>query len=338
MDTNLGSHSYVKLKNIKFHYVECGNKQAPLIFLLHGFPDCWFSWQYQLPELSKYYHCIAVDLKGFGESDKPINKNLYSINTIIEELEEFITIILIKKYANNTKNKSIILIGHDLGAILSWYLIYNKNINISKFISISSIHPNEYITNLINTTGNIFNIKWLYITQLPYIIESDIIYNDLNIIDLIYKHYNNNINIITAYKYCFKRFNDWIGPLNYFRNIPYIKINNNIHTNNTNINTDELTHQIYINTLFIVGNKDPFIQLDSIIKSTNYCGYKFLIKIIDNAEHFPHQQYPKECNDIIFNFHITGVRDSSVANLMWEAEKGDKDKVVRYYLSAIQSE
>ncbi|XP_018331070.1 epoxide hydrolase 4-like isoform X2 [Agrilus planipennis] len=72
VESSFGIHNYVKVRGTKFHYVESGSSQSPFLLLLHGFPDCWLSWRYQIPELSKYFRVVAVDLKGFGDSDKPV--------------------------------------------------------------------------------------------------------------------------------------------------------------------------------------------------------------------------------------------------------------------------
>ncbi len=53
---------------IKWHYVEAGEGE-PIVFL-HGIPDSWFQWYHQMADLSSEFRCIAVDLKGYGQSSK----------------------------------------------------------------------------------------------------------------------------------------------------------------------------------------------------------------------------------------------------------------------------
>ena len=61
---------------IKLHYVEAGD--GPPVVLLHGFPEFWYSWRHQLPVLaSAGYRAIAIDLPGFGRSDKPRDVEAY---------------------------------------------------------------------------------------------------------------------------------------------------------------------------------------------------------------------------------------------------------------------
>jgi pimeloyl-ACP methyl ester carboxylesterase len=51
---------------INWHYVECGAGE-PIVFL-HGIPDSWFQWHHQMAALCATHRCIAVDLKGYGQS------------------------------------------------------------------------------------------------------------------------------------------------------------------------------------------------------------------------------------------------------------------------------
>ena len=76
-----------------------------------------------------------MDLKGFGDSDKPLNKSSYKIEILIDELKQFI-------FALGVKSCSII--GHDLGGLLGWYMTAIHEDIVCKFITISSPHPNFY--------------------------------------------------------------------------------------------------------------------------------------------------------------------------------------------------
>lgn len=146
------------IQGVKFHYVEAGDVGKPLLLLLHGFPDCWLSWREQIPALAEYYRyvifniiinrffnviniiviihrVVAIDLKGFGDSDKPSKKRYYKIEIIIDELKQFISTF---------DAKTCSIIGHDLGGLLGWYMVALHGDIICKFIAISSPHPNLY--------------------------------------------------------------------------------------------------------------------------------------------------------------------------------------------------
>lgn len=63
-------HRFVTTNGIRMHYVEQG-RGFPVVFL-HGFPELWYSWRYQIPALAEAgFQAIAPDLRGYGETDKP---------------------------------------------------------------------------------------------------------------------------------------------------------------------------------------------------------------------------------------------------------------------------
>lgn len=57
-------------ETVTWHLVEAGDPSTPTVVFLHGVPDSWWQWHYALESLSNEYHCVALDLKGYGQSDK----------------------------------------------------------------------------------------------------------------------------------------------------------------------------------------------------------------------------------------------------------------------------
>jgi hypothetical protein len=99
-------HRYVTSSGIRFHYVTKGSGQ-PLI-LLHGFPETWYSWRKNIDALAQYFRVIALDLKGYGDTDKPVGD--YSLPTLSKEIAGLIKTLGLEKP---------ILVGHDWGGIYS---------------------------------------------------------------------------------------------------------------------------------------------------------------------------------------------------------------------------
>ncbi|PSN36565.1 hypothetical protein C0J52_09140 [Blattella germanica] len=283
VDSTLGHHSYMKLKGVKLHYVESGDRDKPLLLLLHGFPDCWLSWRNQIPVLAQHYRVVSLDLKGFGDSDKPVWRRSYRVDTLLCELKEFVI-------ALGVTNCTVI--GHDLGAMLGWYLIHQYPDLIKKFVAISCPHPNVYWSDL--PQGSAFNTRWVHFSQLPYLPEIDALKGDISIINQCFHHLHKKnsqeITFMEAYKYAFSRKEDWTGPINYYRNLPFSRVS-------------EDSKKVEVPCLLITGNRDQFIHLESVVKSTDYV-QKFTLKIADGAGHFPHQEMPDSVNKMLLSFLI----------------------------------
>ncbi len=64
------THRTVKTNGIDVHIAEAG--EGPLVLMIHGWPESWYSWRHQLPALADAgYHAVAPDVRGYGGSDKP---------------------------------------------------------------------------------------------------------------------------------------------------------------------------------------------------------------------------------------------------------------------------
>ena len=57
------------LDGLRMHFVEAG--KGPAVVLLHGFPETWYAWRYQIAPLAQHYRLIVPDLRGYGATDKP---------------------------------------------------------------------------------------------------------------------------------------------------------------------------------------------------------------------------------------------------------------------------
>uniref|UniRef100_A0A2S2QFP3 Epoxide hydrolase 4 n=1 Tax=Sipha flava TaxID=143950 RepID=A0A2S2QFP3_9HEMI len=297
--TVFGTHSYVKVKGVKFHYVECGDPEAMIVLLLHGFPSCWINWHHQIPTLSKHFRVIAVDLKGFGDSDKPSARKNYRVENLVDELATFMSMLGV----NGLQKCHVI--GHDLGALLGWYLVHLWPNCVSKFVAISCPHPNvhwEYLP-----TSSFFNRNWICFSQLPYLPEMDALQSDIKIINQCYQHLSktkqsDDLDYIDAYKYTFSRKEDWTGAINYFRNLPFYRIEPRCGNDSSNPYRAE-EDMLQVPCLLITGNKDESVQLESFVKSTEFLKTSTL-RIIDNAMHFPHQEQPQVVNDLLISFLV----------------------------------
>lgn len=106
------THRYVDINGIKYHYAEAG--KGPLVIILHGFPELWYSWRHQLAALAHAgYHAVAPDLRGFGESEVTANVEDYSLTNHARDVKALI---------DHLNAKQVFIVGHDWGANLMWIM------------------------------------------------------------------------------------------------------------------------------------------------------------------------------------------------------------------------
>ncbi|MFI6250017.1 alpha/beta fold hydrolase [Streptomyces sp. NPDC051016] len=104
-----GTHRVVVGEGRRVHLVEQG--VGPLVLLVHGFPECWYSWRYQLPALAAAgYRAVAVDVRGYGRSFRPAGTDAYRMVELVED-NAFVVRAL--------GAESAVVVGHDWGAAIA---------------------------------------------------------------------------------------------------------------------------------------------------------------------------------------------------------------------------
>ncbi|HEX7153539.1 MAG TPA: alpha/beta hydrolase [Thermoanaerobaculia bacterium] len=112
------------------HYKSEGN--GPLVVLLHGFPEFWYSWRKQMPALAAAgFRAVAPDLPGYNESPKPQEIDAYTIPRVAAEVAKFI----------ESLNERCVLVGHDWGGFVSWFLAMTRPDLIRKLVILNVPHP-----------------------------------------------------------------------------------------------------------------------------------------------------------------------------------------------------
>ena len=91
-DPKLGEHKYIRTQNgIRLHFVQKGDPANPLMLFLHGFPEFWYSWRYQMDYFSsRGYFCVSMDLRGYNDSDKPKGIRAYGLDHLTNDVKEVI--------------------------------------------------------------------------------------------------------------------------------------------------------------------------------------------------------------------------------------------------------
>nr|AFK43935.1 unknown [Lotus japonicus] len=124
MMSELVNHQRVKTNGIWIHVAEQGT--GPLVLLLHGFPEIWYSWRHQLNYLAQNgYHAVAPDLRGYGDSDSPLDPNSYTVQHIVGDL-----IGLLDHFGE----QQAFVVGSDWGANIGWNLCLFRPDRVKGFV------------------------------------------------------------------------------------------------------------------------------------------------------------------------------------------------------------
>lgn len=123
------THRTVSASGTRFHVAEAGD--GPLVLLLHGFPQFWWTWNEQISALADAgYRAVAVDLRGYGASDKPPRG--YDLITLASDVAGLIRAL---------GETDAIVIGHAIGGMLGWTMAAYFPASVRRLAVLSMPHP-----------------------------------------------------------------------------------------------------------------------------------------------------------------------------------------------------
>lgn len=123
------THRSVSANGTRFHVAESG--EGPLVLMLHGFPQFWWTWRHQLRSLpAAGFRAVAVDLRGYGGSDKPPRG--YDLVTAASDAAGLI---------RSLGEANAIVIGHDWGGMIAWTMASYFPKVLRRLGIISTAHP-----------------------------------------------------------------------------------------------------------------------------------------------------------------------------------------------------
>nr|XP_043621628.1 bifunctional epoxide hydrolase 2-like [Erigeron canadensis] len=101
-------HKFVQVNGVKLHLAELGSQSSPVVVFLHGFPEIWYTWRYQMIAAANAgYRAIAPDFRGYGLSDPPPETDKFCMSDLVDDLLATIDSLAIDK---------VFIVAKDFGA------------------------------------------------------------------------------------------------------------------------------------------------------------------------------------------------------------------------------
>lgn len=123
-------HHYANNQGVRLHYVSVGS--GPLVVLLHGFPDFWYTWREQMNALKGDFRLVALDLRGYNLSDQPDGIEHYEMPRLMDDVAAVI---------QACGEDKATLIGHDWGGAIAWQLAIHRPELVEQLVVCNMIHP-----------------------------------------------------------------------------------------------------------------------------------------------------------------------------------------------------
>ena len=155
------THHEGVVNGVKLHYVEAG--EGPLVVLLHGFPEFWYSWRHQIPALAAAgFRVLAPDMRGYNLSEKPKGVRHYRTELLIEDVAALVRL---------AGEERAVIVGHDWGGGIAWGVPMRYPDLVSKLIVLNAPHPLAFQREL-RSPRQLAKSWYMFFFQLPWLPEA----------------------------------------------------------------------------------------------------------------------------------------------------------------------
>lgn len=150
--------NYVTVNSVRLHVVE--NGVGPMVLLLHGWPEFWYSWRHMIKGLGENYRAVAPDMRGYNLSEKPSGYRSYALDILVKDM-----IALIDYYGEGPVH----LVGHDWGGIVAWQLAIQHPERFRDVVILNCPHPEDFRRALKSDFRQRLRSWYMLFFQIPYI-------------------------------------------------------------------------------------------------------------------------------------------------------------------------
>ncbi len=281
--TETWQHRDIITNGIRMHYVIQG--EGPLVVLLHGFPEFWYSWRHQIPFLAEHgYTVVAPDLRGYNGTDKP--RRGYDVPTLIRDVAGLI---------KGLGQQKAIIVGHDWGGVLAWAFGINYSEMTERLIVMNAPHPAAMMREM-RTLKQLRKSWYVFAFQIPWLPEYMLRRNHANEIGRMLRGAAVQKSVFpreetAKYQQAMSKPGAIKAALGYyrqlFRRLPFTFRNYEVH--------------IGVPTLLIWGEQDIALGLELTTGLERWVD-DIEIKRIPDSGHWVQQEKPEQVNQYMLEF------------------------------------
>jgi pimeloyl-ACP methyl ester carboxylesterase len=158
------ANRWIRAGDLELHAVVAGPKDGPLALLLHGFPECWYSWRHQSPALVEAgYRVVVPDQRGYNLSDKPRGVEHYQIDRLAGDIGALIRAL---------GRERAVLVAHDWGGVAAWRFAMDYPAAVDKLVVMNAPHPVVFARALRSDRTQQLKSWYMFAFQLPWLPEA----------------------------------------------------------------------------------------------------------------------------------------------------------------------
>ena len=287
VDVRAPTHRFVETNGLRFHCVTAG--EGPLVMLLHGFPEFWYSWRHQIPALAAAgFMVVAPDLRGFNDSDKPAGIEAYRMSAIVEDVAG-----LCRAFGR----EQAVVVGHDWGGAVA-YAFAMANPDMTRALAVLNCpHPADFSQALMGGK-NLEQMKkswYMFFFQFPEIPEQVLAADNFRLLKAFaYSQARRgtfSTKDLKAYTEAFSKPGALTGGINWYRAML-----------RRPLPPARLFPPISAPTLVIWGERDHFLGKELTRGMKRHFTGRFRVRYLPGVSHWVQQEVPGRVNALLLNF------------------------------------
>ncbi len=276
-------HREITANGVRMHYVEGG--EGPPVLLLHGFPEFWRGWRYQIPALVEAgYHVIAPDQRGYNLSEKPRGIRAYELDKLTGDVIGLMDAVGLEK---------VTLIGHDWGAIVAWWVAVQHPERLDGLINLHVPHPVVMRKHLMGNLAQIRKSWYVFFFQLPWLPEAMIRAGNwragVRTMQSTSRPGTYSDDDMELYRQAWSQPGAMTGMINWYRAMRY------------SVGQKVSSPRVTVPTLLIWGAKDFALSREMAQPSIDLCTQGRL-EMIEEATHWVQHEEPERVNKLMLDF------------------------------------
>ena len=121
---------YAENGDVRIHYATVG--EGPLVVMIHGFPDFWYSWREQMEGLKGDFQVAAIDQRGYNRSSQPDGIEAYDMSLLVED------VVAVVRHLGRDRAT---IVGHDWGGVVAWNVAFSHPDLVENLVILDLPHP-----------------------------------------------------------------------------------------------------------------------------------------------------------------------------------------------------
>lgn len=292
------THEEAIANGVRLHYVEAG--EGPLVLLLHGFPEFWYSWRNQIPALAAAgYRVVAPDMRGYNTSEKPLGVEQYDLGALVGDVRGLLDHLGAEKAT---------VIGHNWGGVVAWETAIRHPELLTSLVVLNAPHRCAYRRELFRS-AQLARSWYALLFQLPWLPELLFRAGDDALLEFMFRELSERPDAFTEadvclYKEAVSRPGALTAMLNYYRALFRTEMRRTVRspfggTRPCRVSAD-------VPTLLIWGERDLALSV-RLTEGLDTWVPNLRVERLPDASHWVQNDRPERVNDLLVEF-LDGTR------------------------------